>query len=166
MGQTRSTFHAPLCRCPSKWPLPHPTQRKVPCPGEGRASERWTTVRRRSEAKPGKFHQATTFFLAPCHCSSLPASPANQRGTYPSPTTTHLMACMSLDPWQRTAPGAKESQAKAKSRRANLGISPCAAVSSRLQGGRKWKRELHSTITLRSFLPSHRCSSPVAEAVS
>lgn len=164
----RLHFPCPFCRCPSKCPLPHPPQRKVPCPGEGRASERGNTICRRSEEKLGKFHQAATFFLAPCHHPSLPTSIANQRGTYPSPTTTHLMACMFPDPWRRTVPGANESQAKANSgeRRANLGISPSAAVSGRLRGVRKWKRELYSTITLRSLLPSHHSSSSTAEAVS
>lgn len=133
-------FPCLFCRCPPKCPLSHPP------PGEGRAREEKNTVCRRLEAKLGKFPEAATFFLTPCHHPSLPASTAKQRGTYPSPTTTHLMACMSLDPWWRTAPGAKESQAKANSgeRWANWGISPRAAVSSRLQEGRKWKRELQS----------------------
>lgn len=80
----------------------------------------------RSAASLGKSHQAVTFFLAPCHHPFLPAPTEKEGGTYPSPTTTHLMACMSLGPWQRTVPGAKESQAKANSgeTRANVSIRP------------------------------------------
>lgn len=53
-------------------------------------------------------------------------------------------------PVARTVPEAKGSQAKANSREgwANVGIN------SRLQGGRKWKRELLSAITLGSLRPS------------
>lgn len=60
------------------------------------------------------------------------------------------MACMALDPWRRTVPEAKARQAKANSREVWV---KCGCQNSRLQGGRKWKRELQSTIRLRSPAP-------------
>lgn len=47
-------------------------------------------------------------------------------------------------------PEAEGAQAEAKSRE---GWANCGFQTSRLRAGRKWKRELRSTITLRSLRP-------------
>lgn len=134
----------------------HAPQRNVHCPGEGGASMSAVAASLRgSEAKPGKFHQAATFFHAPGHSLSCPAPTANPQGTYPSPTTTHLMACMALDPWRRTEPEAKGSQAKANSREgwANVGIRTAGCKEEGSGRGNFTRRSLRPSTAAAALWP-------------
>lgn len=120
------TFHARL-QMPFKMPSPPPSpslpRGKFLTLVKAQRARKATRGCQRSAASLGKSPQAVTFFFTLCHHPSLPAPTEKERGTYPSPTTTHLMACMSLGPWRRTVPGAKESQAKANSGETRANVS-------------------------------------------
>lgn len=110
MGQTCSTSHGCSwkCRCmisismqvPFK--MPSSTLPKGMSLASGGRSERVCSSSNPAGGQKQSGESSTKHPPFPVPGEPVrPRSPSEPAGTYPSPTTTHLMACMALDPWRR-----------------------------------------------------------------
>lgn len=137
----------------------HAPQRNVPCPGEGGAS--MSAVAASLQEVRSKAREVSPS----SHLFSCPWSQPVPPRTHSKPTGyVPISHHDTLDGLHGSGPVAEDgARGKGKSGQGKQqgGMGKCGYQNSRLQGGRKWKRELHPPVPP----PLHRRGSAVAEAV-